>query len=191
MKSFRLTLALAAALLAAPAFAQDAAPQQPQKPPQPTDTKEIGDWTVQCYAVKAPMPCQMLELRVAKKTGQRILAVLLAYAPENSGHLLKISVPLGVSLQNGLVINLDTWKSPPVKFHACDQGGCYIESAIGNDIIGQLSKATDAKVRITSVDGKPYDLSFSLKGFTEAHNALVELAKSKVGKGGAPAPAAN
>jgi invasion protein IalB len=190
MKSFRLTLAFAA-LLAAPAFAQDAAPQQPQKPMQPTDTKEIGDWTVQCYPVKTPTPCQMLELRVAKKTGQRILGVLLAYAPETNAHVIKVSVPLGVSLQNGLIINLDSWKSPPVKFHACDQGGCYIESAIGADIVGQLSKAANAKVRIVSIDGKPYDLVFSLKGFTEAHNAMVELAKAKAPKGSASAPAGN
>ena len=77
MKSLRITLAFAAALLAAPAFAQDdgAAPAAPQanKPMQPNEVKEFGDWTVRCYPVTSPSPCEMIELRVAKKTGQRIL----------------------------------------------------------------------------------------------------------------------
>ena len=190
MKSFRLSLALAAALLVGPALAQQAAPQQtaPQGPPKPSDVKEIGDWTVRCYPVKSPTPCEMLELRVAKKTGQRILGFLMAYAPSNNAHVMQISVPLGVSLQNGLVINSDTFKSPVIKFRRCDQGGCYVESAVGDDVIGQLAKATNAKIQIVSVDGKRFDLAFSLKGFNEAHSALVELAKSHAGKGEA-APA--
>jgi invasion protein IalB len=190
MKSFRFSLALATALLIAPALAQEAAPQQAPKAPQATDTKEIGDWTVRCFAVKSPTPCEMLELRVAKKGGQRILGVLFSYAPANDAHVIQISVPLGVALANGLVINADTYKSGVLKFRRCDQGGCYVESAIGSDVIGAVGKATAGKVQIVGVDGKRYDLAFSLKGFNEAHNALVELSKQKAGKGGEPAPAA-
>jgi invasion protein IalB len=191
MKSLRISLALAAALFVAPAIAQEAAPQA-AKANQPTDVKEIGDWTVRCFPGKSPTPCHMLELRVAKKSGQRVLGVLLAYAPANNATLLQVSVPLGVSLQNGLIINSDTWKSPPLKFRRCDQGGCYIESAVGDDVINELAKASNAKMQIVSVDGKRFDLAFSLKGFTEARSAMVELAKQKAGKGGAeatPAPA--
>ncbi len=192
MKSLRIFMAFAAVLLAAPAVAQDAQQQQQAaRGPQPTDNKEIGDWTVRCYPVKSPTPCNMLELRVAKKTGQRILGVLLAYAPSSNSNVIQISVPLGVALQNGLIISSDTYKSPPIKFRRCDQGGCYVESAIGDDILGQLAKATNAKMQIVSVDGKRYDLAFSLKGFTEARSAMVDLAKSHAGKGEtAPAPAA-
>jgi invasion protein IalB len=190
MKSLGISLAFAAALLAAPAFAQEAAPQQAPKNNQPTDVKEIGDWTVRCYPVKSPTPCHMLELRVAKKTGQRILGVLLAYAPANNATVMQVSVPLGVSLQNGLVINSDTWKSPVLKFQRCDQAGCIVENAVGDDVLNQLAKATNAKMQIVSVEGKTFDLAFSLKGFTEARSAMVELAKAKAPKGGEAAPAA-
>ena len=190
MKSFGISLAFVAALLTVPVLAQDAPAPQANKAPQPTDTKEIGDWTVRCFAVKSPTPCEMLELQVAKKTGQRILGVLLAYAPASDAHVLQVSVPLGVALANGLVINADTYKSGVLKFRRCDQGGCYVEAPIGADVIGAIAKATKGKVQIVSVDGKRYDLPFSLKGFNEAHNTLVELAKQKVAKGGGPAAAA-
>lgn len=187
MKSFGITLAFAAALLTAPILAQDAPAPQPNKPPQPTENKEIGDWTVRCFAVNSPTPCEMLELQVAKKGGQRILGVLLAYAPANDAHVMQISVPLGVALANGLVVNADTFKSGVLKFHRCDQGGCYVEIPVGSDVIGSIAKATSGKVQIVAVDGKRYDLPFSLKGFNEAHNTMVALAKQKVAKGGAPA----
>ena len=188
MKSFRIALAFAAALIAAPAFAQDAAPQA-QKPLQPSDVKEFKDWTVRCYPVASASPCEMIELRVAKKTGQRILGVLIAYVPARDAHIMQISVPLGIAIQNGLVINADTYKSPVLKYRRCDQMGCYVEAAIGSDVIGQIGKATKAQAEIVTVDGRKFNLAFSLDGFTEAHNALVELTKAKAKTPAAPAAA--
>jgi invasion protein IalB len=196
MKSMRVTLVLAAALLAAPAMAQDApaedqAPQQPQqanKPLQPSEIKEFGDWTVRCYPVKSATPCEMLELRVAKKSGQRVLGVTLAYMPARDAHVVQIAVPLGVSIANGLVLEADTYKSPVIKFRRCDQMGCYVEAAMGNDIVGALGRATKAQANVVSADGKRFNLVFSLKGFNEAHSALVSLTKAKAA-GGTPAPA--
>lgn len=196
MKSMRISLAFAAALLAAPAFAQDAdqpdeapAPQSNQ-PMKPTDIKEFGDWTVRCYPVRSATPCEMLELRVMKKTGQRVLGVTLAYMPARNAHVVQIAVPLGVSLANGLILESDTYKSPVIKFRRCDQMGCYVEAAMGNDIVQALGRATKAQANVVTNDGKRFPLVFSLKGFNEAHAALVELTKAKGTGGAAPAPAA-
>lgn len=197
MKSLRISLAFAAALLTAPAWAQDEAAQAPQQPApqankqmQPSEVKEFGDWTVRCYPVTSPSPCEMIELRVAKKTGQRILGFLIAYVPARDAHVIQVSVPLGVALANGMMIDADTYKSPVLKFRRCDQLGCYVEAAMGNDVISTLGKATKAQATVVSVDGKRYNLVFSLKGFTEAHQALVELTKAKASNKAAAAPAA-
>ncbi len=45
-------------------------------------------------------------------------------------------------------------------------------------------------VKITADDGKQYDLKFSLKGFSAAHDSMAELAKQKA-KAPPPAPAAS
>lgn len=187
MKFSPIALAFAAALLAVPALAQDGPPQG-QKPLQPSEEKLFKDWTVRCYPVASPTPCEMIEIRVAKKTGQRVLGVLLAYVPARDTHIMQISVPLGVSLANGLVISADPYKSPVLKFRRCDQAGCYVESAVGADIIGQLSKASKGQIGIVTMDGRPFNLAFSMDGFSEAHAALVELSKAKA-KSPAAAPA--
>jgi invasion protein IalB len=196
MKSIRNIFAVAAALLlvsaafaakpaqegAAPAAAQapeQSAQPQPNAPPKTTDVKGIGDWTVRCYAISSPSPCEMVELRVAKKNGQRILGFLLAYVPARNQHIIQISVPLGVALQNGLVISSDTYKSGVLKFRRCDNMGCYVEAAIDGNAINSLGRATKAEVQIVYMDGKKYNLVFSLNGFTEAHRTLVDLTRQK------------
>jgi invasion protein IalB len=191
MKLFRIPAAIAAALLAAPlAVAAPAAPAQQQaqanKAAEPTFAKDYGDWTVRCFAGNSPTPCQMVQLRIVEKTKQRILGVLIAYMPARDASLMEVSVPLGVALQNGLVIVTDTYKSGVLKFTRCDQEGCYVEGAVGADVLDALGRATKAQVQILSMNGKHYDLVFSTKGFGEARHVMLDLAK---GKGGAAAPA--
>jgi invasion protein IalB len=174
-------LALAQGALAAakPAPTQQAAPGQP---PQPSDTKVFGDWTVRCYNVASPSPCEMIEVRVAKKTGQRVLAVLMAYVPSRDATVMQIGVPLGVALQNGLVLASDTFTSPVLHFSRCDPQGCYVQTAIDNASLGALEKATKAETQIVFVDGHKLALPISLDGFSQARGALVDLAKSKATK---------
>jgi len=174
---------LAAPVLAAPAAAPAAAaPQQkvdPNRPPQPSETKEFGDWSVRCYPVTSPSPCEMVELLVNKKTGRRVLSVLIAYIPSRNQHVMQIGLPLGVMLQNGAVLSSDTYTSDVLHFRRCDAQGCYVETPIDSGSLSALARATKAQMQIVSVDGKKFQLVFSLNGFTPAHNALVELTKQK------------
>ncbi len=196
MKSIHYSFAVAAALLllpvayaanqtpAATAPAASAAPAQPAQPQasgpvKPSDVKGFGDWTVRCYPIASPSPCEMIEIRIAKKTNQRILGVLLAFIPSRNEHIIQIAVPLGVALQNGLVINSDTYKSGTLKFRRCDGNGCYVEAAIDNNAVNSLGRATQARAQVVFMDGKKYDFMFSLTGFNDAHRALVDLTRQK------------
>lgn len=201
MKSIRIVAAALAALSvaagsalaakpAAPAAAAPAPQANASQGPKISDVKEIGDWTVRCYDVKSPSPCEMVELRVAKKTGQRILGVLVAYVPSRDQHVIQISVPLGVALQNGLVISSDTFTSKPLRFRRCDQLGCYVETGIDNQSLAALGRATKADMQVVSMDGRKFNLVFSLNGFTAAHDQLVALAKQKATAAPAPDAAA-
>jgi len=192
----------ALSLLASPAAAANAKPaasaaaEQPaaNKPIQPSETKEFGDWSVRCYPVASPSPCEMVELLVNKTTGRRVLGVLIVYIPSRNQHVMQVAMPLGVMLANGAVISTDTFTSGVLKFVRCDMQGCYVETGVDNDSINALGRATKAAIQIVSVEGKKFNLTFSLNGFTAAHNALQELARQKAtnaapASAAAPAPA--
>ncbi|MBL6937644.1 MAG: invasion associated locus B family protein [Alphaproteobacteria bacterium] len=190
MKSIRKIVALALGILsfAPAAFAQEAPPAAPV---QPSETKPFGDWTVRCYPVKSPSPCDMFELLANKQTQQRVLSVSIAYVPARDAHVIQIAVPLGVSIPRGLLLASDSYTSPVLKYRRCDRGGCYVEMLMQNDAVTALAGAgTSAKVKVFAVSGKEFDIPFSLNGFSDAHGAMQDLARKKVGTADATPPAA-
>jgi invasion protein IalB len=165
-----LPLAAALAFLAAPAFAQTAAP----------DVKRIGDFTVRCFPVKSVSPCDMYEERGNKDTGQRVLSLSIAYMPAASRYVMQITVPLGVSIEKGVVIAAGSFTSPVMPYRRCDQAGCYVEASIGKDLIDAFAKAGgDAKIKIVADGGKSFDFPFSFSGFAAAHDDMVAQNKAK------------
>ena len=159
------------------AYAENA----PSGPVQPSETKPFGDWTVRCYPVKSPSPCDMFELLANKQTQQRVLSVSIAYMPSGDRHVIQIAVPLGVSIQRGLILQSDAYTSPALHYRRCDRGGCYVEMLMQNEAVQALAGAgTQAKIRVFAVTGKAFEIPFSLNGFSDAHGAMQDLARKKV-----------
>jgi invasion protein IalB len=195
MKSVRVRFAGLVAGLAALSFltgaalAQESAsaPAAANKPVQPSETKNFGDWTVRCYPVSSPTPCEMIELLVNKKSGQRVLGVLIVFNAAQNQNVVQIARPLGVSVQNGAVLSSDTYTSGVLRYRLCDVQGCYAFAPVDEDAIKALKRATKAEMKIVSADGKKINLSFSLNGFSAAYNALLDMTRQK--STAAPAPA--
>jgi invasion protein IalB len=193
MKFLRATLAgaLALGILSFGSASSQTAPAGGDAAPvQPSETKPFGDWTVRCYPVKTPSPCDMFELLANKQSGQRVLSVSIAYMPSGDRHVIQIAVPLGVSIPRGLVLTSDAYTSPALHYRRCDRGGCYVEMLLPNETITSLASAgTQAKIRIFAVTGKAFEIPFSLNGFGDAHNAMQDLARKKVAGNDTVAPA--
>ncbi|HVZ70720.1 MAG TPA: invasion associated locus B family protein [Rhizomicrobium sp.] len=171
----RFLLAAALSLCATPVFAQAQA-----APPKPDVSKQVGDWLVRCYPVQSPSPCDMFELLAQKKTGNRVMSISLAYAPKAGKYVVQIAVPLGVELKKGLVIKAGEYASPAMQFRRCDRGGCYVEGLTDTGLMDALAQNGEAgKATISSTEGRSLDISFSLRGFGDARNQMVELARQK------------
>ena len=157
-------------------------------PLTPSETKPFGDWTVRCFPVATPSPCDMFELLANKSSGERVMSVSIAYMPAGDRHVIQIAVPLGVAIQKGLILSTDAYVSPQLHYRRCDRGGCYVEMLIDAQTIGALTASTgSAKIKIFADGGKPFEIPFSLNGFADAHGAMQDLARKKTAK---PADAA-
>ena len=176
----------AGAALAQQAPAADGAPGRP-------DVKTVGDWTVRCFPIQSPSPCDIFQEQDYQKTGQRVLSISIAYVPSMDKHAIQISVPLDISIPKGVTLQTDTYTSPVLKYRRCDRNGCYIEMAVDNGLVEGLAKSgAQGKVNIAADNGKNYTLNFSLKGFSQAHDDMVAQARAKakpVEQSAAAAPA--
>ncbi|HKD47719.1 MAG TPA: invasion associated locus B family protein [Rhizomicrobium sp.] len=183
MKILSLLSGLVLGILASgPAFAAQppAAPAAPAAPPAQPEVKNIGDWLVRCYPAQSQSPCDMYQQQNDAKSQQRVLAVSIAYIPHLDKHAIQISVPLGVSIPRGLVLQAGTYNSAVLPYRRCDRTGCYVEMLIDNTTIDQLNHGgSDALIKVTADDGKNYQLKLSLNGFTAAHDSMAEQAKAK------------
>jgi invasion protein IalB len=160
--------------------------------PGAPEVNRVADWTVRCFPVQSPSPCDIFQEQDAQN-GQRVLSLSMAFVPSMNRHAIQISVPLDIAIPKGLVIQTDTYKSPVLKYRRCDRGGCYVEMAIENGLVEALARSGDkGMVKISADNGKAYSLNFSLKGFSAAHDDMVAKARTKakpVQQAAAAAPA--
>jgi len=183
------------ALLALGSGAALAQAQAPAAPPAPPEVKQVGDWQVRCFPVQSPSPCDMFQQQGDERTKQRILALSIAFDPLANMHLIQVVVPLGISVEPGVVIHSGSYTSKKMIYRRCDRAGCYVEAPLEASVIEGLSHAGDsAMVKIVADDGKKYDLKVPLNGFTAAHDSMAEQAKQKAkplpqAPAQAPAPA--
>ena len=197
-RSFAALCAAVLLLAAVPASAQQQTAQQTanrQGGLVANETKNVGDWTVRCFPIKSPSPCDMFELLADKKNGRRVMSLSIAYVPAQDKHAIQIALPLGVALSKGVQIQSDTFKSPMLRYRRCDRAGCYVEGNIDNASVEALGRSSGgARVNFAAYGGKDYALPFSVNGFSEARSTMMELARSHVKLAGnaaatSPAPA--
>jgi len=193
-------LAAVLALASLPAAAAPAVGAPPAKAPKADApapataagapyTKQVGSWTIECTNAPSPNPCEMVQGVAAKDSGQRLLTISFFYIPSRDQNFVVMQVPLGVSIQDGLVLKTDSFTSPKLPYHQCDRNGCYAELPIDKNTLQSLGQSAHASVHIADAT-RGYDLNLSTTGFSDANNALVELAKQKA-KNPPPAPAAD
>jgi invasion protein IalB len=181
------------------ALAQAPAPDAsatPGRPGQPTVTT-VDDWTVRCFPVQTPSPCDMFQELDDTRSHQRVLALSIAYVPSLDRYALQITVPLDISIPKGVVVRAGDYTSPALRYRRCDRNGCYVEMAVDKGMIESLAKASPdsaGSVTIVADNGRSFPLKFMLKGFSGAHDQMVSDARAKakpIAKtGDAAAPAA-
>ncbi|HEX4294317.1 MAG TPA: invasion associated locus B family protein [Rhizomicrobium sp.] len=188
--------AAALAVTGSAALAQDDSAPAPQsqaqrKPITPTTMKTFSGWDVRCYPVQTPAPCDMWEAIAFKKGGALAVSVSIVFVPSRNEHLLQFVVPLGIDLPKGARLVAGAYTSEMWRYHHCDRIGCYVIVPQGNAVVDALKGQPDMKVRVVQFHGKSFDLNVPLKGFDEAHDSMVELARQKATTKAAPAPDAN
>lgn len=188
MKRFLPLLVVAAALAAAPASAQPAAGAKPAGPP-PVTTKTFDDWLVRCPTAPQPMPCDAVQLLLEPKSKQRVLSVSVAYDQTKATQVVRIILPLGVWLPNGVTVHAGATKIDKVVVRRCEPFGCVVEGLLDAKLREAMRKGGDAKIVIYDQNQKPLDLKFSLKGFAAAEDHMTAETK-KVKLPPAPAPTA-
>jgi invasion protein IalB len=177
MKRFLPLLVVAASLIAMPAFAQPATETKPAAPPPGVSTKMFDDWLVRCPTLPKPAPCDAVQLLLEPKSKQRVLSVSVAYDQVKALPVVRIVLPLGVWLPNGVTVQAGDVKIDKVTVRRCEAFGCVVEGFLDAKLRDAMRKGGGAKIVVYDQNKKPLDLKFSLKGFAPAEDHMTAETK--------------
>ncbi|MFT4162809.1 invasion associated locus B family protein [Shinella sp.] len=140
--------------------------------------ENYGDWAVECRNSGAVRECQMGQYQ-EDNTGRKIIAISMS-APENSVARITLLMPFGLSLADGIRLQLDDgFFIKEGRFATCISDGCLVPLILSTAEISRI-----ANVSTMTIIGKVYGqgatptFKISLKGFSTALARLTELAKT-------------
>lgn len=169
-----ISLLIAIAWLALPA----AALSEPATPAAPAvSTKSFQDWLVRCPTAPQPLPCDTVQLLLEPKSKQRVLSLSIAYDAAKARNVVRIVLPLGIWLPNGVTIVAGGTKLEKVAIRRCEQFGCVVEGLLDAKLEAAMRNGGDAKIVVFDQAQKPLDLKFSLAGFAEAQDHMTSETK--------------
>jgi invasion protein IalB len=131
-----------------------------------------GDWQKHCALDSMGLDeCFLFQAVDEQTTGDRVMTVIAA-SPVAAEPLLRVTVPLGVLLPNGLNMAVDGIDLGTVGFLTCFMDGCMTQVTLTPDVLSNMKAGNLASITIYDTVGQAATLPLSLSGFTAAWDAL-------------------
>jgi len=175
------------------AHAQDSAisPSPISPPSSPAEasasdirTARFDDWQLRCVVAGGasaeaaqPASCEISQPLMVNQDGGsvEVLNLAVSRASDKAGKVdwaLVVLTPLDVHLASDFGYGVGSGKPELVRYRNCNHAGCFVVVPLDNSRVSQLKKASDGAAFFRLLNGQAVKVSFSLKGFTKAFNAL-------------------
>ena len=125
------------------------------------------DWIVSCNPDN--------KLCIANQTirtdkGLPVALINITHVAGNT--VLEFGLPLMMNLQQPINVEVDDNMVSSYSYNTCSQSACIVIRKNDDKLINSFRLGNKAKVTAERIDRKRFDLTFSLKGFTDTINKL-------------------
>lgn len=158
-----------------PALAAEAAPATlPGGASSLSET--FSDWQVGCVVQGPAKRCAITQEQVNQQSRQRIFAVEITAAGDKLEGILLM--PFGLALDRGATLQIDDQPvTTALKFRTCLPGGCLVPLSFDAKSVAAIRVGSVLKIRAMADGGTEQLYSVSLKGFAQALDRIIALAK--------------
>lgn len=175
LTSLRIRMA-ALALLALSAFWIPGARAQDSSAAPDTLRETYNDWIVECGAVEGGGRfCRMAQQLTQSGAKKPVLSVFIRAKPDDSGALMTLIGPLGISLAGGITVAVGENRLVEADFLTCRPIGCMARKELGAEAIAAFRAGNEAIVTMASMNGDAIAIGVSLSGFSAAWTRLQAL----------------
>lgn len=179
-------VAMFAATLASPAFAQSSAAKKAEtaaaeKPAPKTKVEgSFGSWTLLCGKEgedeKAPERCSLVLPLVEKDSQKLVFRVIVTYGPKGN-LVMRVDGPTGIALQRGIEFSPDTKKLYRIPYQTCLPMGCRALLIVEDELRKELVASKQGSITVYALNGKAVRTVTSLEGFSAGMEELNKKAK--------------
>lgn len=150
------------------------------------ETKDYGDWRLECRSVKdGKKVCNLFQRIVAeekenKKKHMMLEAKAGIFSEEGKDGKVKsvtrllLITPLGTLLPAQLTLKLDEEKQVSLPFLVCAPEGCLADFVFEGALLEKIKKGKKLLVAYKRMNSKPITVGVSLNGFSAGLKALAE-----------------
>lgn len=176
-------------LLASLNFSSDAVAQETAQSQGNILFAEVfDDWRVYCTQVgvteeEEPVNKCAMEQRLDwvsedEASSQRILTVSLSPQGEDNTLSAAVITPFNILLTPGIQFRVDNQDPFGMNFRTCLEVGCIANANLGESVVDSMKQGNTLLVTMLEASGeRPFQLAVSLKGFTKAHERLLEISQ--------------
>ncbi|QPH54570.1 invasion associated locus B family protein [Pontivivens ytuae] len=150
--------------------------QAPREPAGPEEVRSVhNDWEVRCFGDSDD--CFMFQL-ANNSDGRPAAEFNLVKLPEGQQAAagVTLTLPLGVFLQEGVVVRVDEGRAQQYPYNFCVDNGCISRFGLNEGFVETMRAGNNLTLRVAAInvpqDQNPITLTISLSGFTAAWNAL-------------------
>lgn len=138
----------------------------------------VTSWLTRCDKDEAGnnTHCEMYSRLNLQNTKKRVAEFAIGYPDNGDTSVARgiIVLPLGIFLQDDVVVFVDEKAIFHAKVNYCLESGCYSMITLPNQIISKMKKGNEAALKFKATNGKYIMVKMSLAGFTKT---LEELTK--------------
>jgi len=133
-----------------------------------------GDWQISCDTPPGASfeQCALIQNVTAENQPNVGLSVIVLKTADQQARLLRVLVPLGVLLPNGLGLNVDGQDMGRVAFVRCLPNGCVAEVIMDDALLEVLSGGRTAIFVVFKTPEEGIGIPVSLNGFGPGFAAL-------------------
>jgi len=156
-----------------------AAQQQPQQPPAQPQQAGAADQPQLMYSPwmkvcgKGP-DTNNKQVCVITKDGRlengMPVAVVQLFEPEGEQKVLRVTVPLGMQLQQGTRMVIDQEQPQQQPYRICFPIGCMSDYPVTDEMIGKMKKGQNIVIQAINMQGTPISLPLPLGDFAKAYD---------------------
>lgn len=135
----------------------------------PAVQRAAEPWTVRCSSDKpdAGRECEVYQRLAVAKTGQRVAEFAVGFPKGKQDGRGVIVLPLGILLEDGIIMQIDDGQKFKFKPRYCTNDGCFAFINVSAALIDTLKKGTEVHFGAKALNGKEIKIKMSLKGLSK------------------------